>query len=198
MGAIIGGIGSLVGSGQEAKYDKQASRQAMTGYNYLHDNALVNQAQTAGGQALTGEGDITGSIRQLLTSPSQNNPAFQNYLNSTGYNFQLDQGSRAITGNAASKGLLNSGATARALEGYGQHLASTTFNNYLSNLGGLAGLYGQQADRGLNAADAVGQAGTTGGGNSGQFLAAAGQAKGTGITNAFNMFGSAANSFLPF
>lgn len=193
MGAIIGGIigagGSLIGGAEAAKGEKHAAQQALTGYNYLSNNQLINQAQSAGGQGVAGASDITGNIRQLLTSPSQNNPAFQNYLNSTGYNFQLDQGTRAITGSAAAKGLLNSGATARALTGYGQNLASTTFNNYLAQMGGLAGLYGAQADRGLGAAEAVGQAGTTGGGNAGVHTAAAGESMGSAFTNAANVFG---------
>lgn len=191
IGGIIGGIGSLIGGDQAAQGEKAGAQQALTGYNYLTGNNAINTAQTNGAAASNGWAGTTGAINQLLTSNGQNNPAFQNYLNSTGYNFQLSQGLGAISGNAASKGILDSGDTARALQGYGQGLASTTFNNYLTQLGGLGAMQGQQAQQGVNAATAVGQAGTTGGGNAGNLTAQAGQSTGTSIANAFNGVGGA-------
>lgn len=189
VGSIIGGIGSIIGGNEAAKGEKAGAQQALTGYNYLNSNPLINQAQTAGAAGITGQSNTTGAISSLLTSPDQNNPAFNNYLNSTGNQFQLKQGQDAITGSAAAKGLLNSGATGKALVGYGQNLASTTFQNYLGDLSGLAGLQGDQAKTGLTAASAVGQAGTSGGGNAGQLTAGAGQSAGTSLTNAGNVFG---------
>lgn len=196
IGGLIGGIGSLVGSSDAANAEKAAAKQALTGFNYLNGNPLINGLQTNGLNGSNGEAGTVGSINSLLTSPNQNNPAFQNYLNSTGYQFQLGQGENAITGNAASKGLLSSGATGKALTQFGQNLASTSFNNYLGQLGGLAGLQGNQAQQGLAAADAVGQAGTTGGGNAGVQTAAAGVSSGTGINNAFNVAGGGIQSWL--
>lgn len=210
LGGIIGGIGSLIGGASSASGEQQAAQQALTGYNYLQSNplneSLQSNAVTAQGNqnaAIGQEAGTVGGINSLLTSPNQNNPAFQNYLNSTGYNFQLQQGSNAITGNAAAKGLLDSGATAKALTGYGQNLASTSFNNYLGQLSGVAGLqgqvagqYGNQVAAGENASTAVGQAGSTGGGNAAQQTAAAAQSTGTSIANAANLFGgAAANGF---
>jgi hypothetical protein len=64
----------------------------------------------------------------------------QNYLNSSGYNFLLDSGSRAITNNAAARGLLNSGSTLKALNQFGQNLASTKLDNYLGHLSDMAKL----------------------------------------------------------
>lgn len=197
LGGIIGGIGSLIGGSTEASNDQQGVQNALTGYRYLNNNPLVNNTQANANTALAGQAGTTGAINSLLTSPSQNNPAYQNYLNSTGYNFQLQQGSNAITGNSASKGLLDSGATAKALTGYGQNLASTTFGNYLGQLGGLAGLQGQQVGQGLTATGQVGQAGTTGGGNAANMQAAAGQALGTSQASAANMFGGAVSQVNP-
>lgn len=189
VGGIIGGIGSLIGGATAASGEEKASKDALTGYNYLTGNALNQQTQANGSSALAGEAQTTGALNSLLTSDQVNSPAYQNYLNSTGYNFQMQQGSDAITGNAASKGLLNSGATAKALTSYGQNLASTTYSNYLSQLGGLAGLQGSQAAQGLSAADAVGQAGTTGGIAQGQLYAQGAQSAGTSIAQAGNYIG---------
>jgi hypothetical protein len=189
VGGIIGGIGSLVGGATAAAGEQKASRDALTGFNYLTNNPLINQAQANGSSALAGEANTTGALNSLLTSDQSNSPAYQNYLNSTGYNFQMQQGQNAITGNAASKGLLNSGATAKALTSYGQNLASTTYGNYLSQMGSLAGLQGAQAQQGLGAAGAVGNAGTTGGIAQGNLYAQGAQSLGTSIAQAGNYIG---------
>lgn len=173
IGGVIGGVGSLFG-GQSAKSND------LTGYNYLNANAANGAAQASG---ITGSNSATATQNaeaQLLgTAPmtSQTQTGFNNYLNSTGYNFQNQQGSAAITGNAASRGLLNSGSTAKALQGYGQNLASTTFNNYLGNLSGLNTQQQNTANTGVSAANNVGTAGTQGG-------QAAGNAMQSGITSA--------------
>jgi hypothetical protein len=225
VGGIIGGIGSLFGSNQAASKENEAAGTALTGYNYLSGNPLIQQSQSnattamgnqnaalgAAGQAIGGQAGTVNDISQLLTSNGTNNPAFQNYLNSTGYNFQVGQGEQAINNNAAAKGLLNSGATAKALTSYGQGTAAQSFNNYLGQLGttanlqgsnatalgSLAGAYGGQVAQGLTSATAVGQAGTTGGANAGQFQAQAGQSIGSGTANAFNILGGTAQNALP-
>jgi hypothetical protein len=78
--------------------------------------------------------------------------AFAKYLDSSGYKFQLDQGSQAITGNKAAAGLLNSGSTLKALNKYGQDLGSSFFDRFLS-------LLGNQQVAGQNAAGALTGAG---------------------------------------
>lgn len=70
--------------------------------------------------------------------------AFNNYLDSSGYKFLQDSGNQAITGSAASRGLLRSGSTGERFQEFGQDLASTKFNEYLGQLGGL-GNYGLQS-----------------------------------------------------
>lgn len=117
---------------------------------------------------------------------SQPGNGFDNYLNSTGYKFRLNSGSDAITGNAASRGLLNSGATAKALTTFGQNLGTQYFNNYLSQLNDLAGVQGNIAGRGLTAGQVIGAAGTAGGSNAGQLTASGGQDIGTAIGLAGN------------
>ena len=82
-----------------------------------------------------------------------------NFLSSTGGQFMLDQGSKAITGNNAARGLLNSGATGKALTKYGQNLAATQSQNYLNQLANMTGL-------GLQAANTVSGAGNKNKGSS--------------------------------
>jgi hypothetical protein len=77
---------------------------------------------------------------------------FDAFRNSTGYNFRVNEGQRAITNNAAVRGMLNSGATLKGLTRFGQDIGSQEFGNYLNTL------LGQQS-LGANAASAqAGQA----------------------------------------
>jgi hypothetical protein len=173
-GTVIGGVGSYLG-GQSAKSND------LTGYNYLSGQRpqlgrgvidYVNTGNTANKQSA----DLLGL--NGADAASQASPAFQNYLNSGGYKFELDQGTKAITGSAAARGVLNSGSTAKALTKYGTGLASNYFNDYLNQTNA-------SANRGLTAANMIGTAGTEGG-------AKAGEAMSNGIGG---LFGSVGNIF---
>ncbi len=74
--------------------------------------------------------------------------AFQNYLNSTGYQFNLNQGLNAASQSKAAAGLLDSGSTLKALDAYGTGLADQYGQQYVGNLQNLAGT-GQAAASGL-------------------------------------------------
>lgn len=124
--------------------------------------------------------------------------AFDNYRNSTGYQFRVNEGGRALDNSYASRGVGQSGAAAKAALQYGQNIASGEFGNYLNALQGQQGV-------GLSAAGA--QAGvstnfvnqTTANNNSGaSALANAAIAKGNATGNMWsgiaggigNIFGS--------
>ena len=92
------------------------------------------------------------------------NSAFQNYLNSTGYQFRLGQGIGAIEGSQAVGGALNSGATLRALTKYGQNLGSAEFSNYLNQLGNMNNILGATAAAGQSGLGQIATVGTSGGG----------------------------------
>jgi hypothetical protein len=186
IGGVIGGVGSLFGG-------SSASNQALAGYNYLTNNPTNQLAQNFGQAATQGANATQNTEAQLLgtqpmTNATQN--GFNNYLNSTGYNFQQQQGTAALTGSAAARGILNSGSTAKALQGYGQNLASTSFNNYLGNLSGLNTQQQNAANTGVNAASQVGTAGTQGGATAAQatYGGIAG-ATGAAVNVADNFFG---------
>lgn len=101
--------------------------------NNIHDvtNAL-DPVMNTGAQANSQIGNMLG-----LNGAQGQNQAFQNWQNSTGYQFGLNQGMNSITGNAATQGLLNSGSTAKALNTYGQNYANTQYGNYTNQLQGL-------------------------------------------------------------
>jgi hypothetical protein len=60
--------------------------------------------------------------------------ALNNWFNTSGGKFMLDQGMDQIMGNRAAGGLLRSGGTGKELENYRSGLASTKLNEYLGNV----------------------------------------------------------------
>jgi hypothetical protein len=85
-------------------------------------------------------------------NPQQDyNQAFQNYQNSTGYQFRLGEGVRALDSAAAAGGVRNSGAAQKALAQYGQNIGSQEFGNYLGQLANQqgVGLAGASATAGV-------------------------------------------------
>lgn len=205
MGALIGGaIGlgtALFGGSSKQDAANTGAQQSLAGYNYLTTGAgapTVTAAQDTGAAAGTAQAGTQAARSQLLglspTTPGTTS-AFDNYLNSTGYQFQKQQGVGAITGNAASRGLLNSGSTAKALDKYGQGVGAQGFSNYLDQLGNLDTAQGTTAGRGVTAAQIVGQAGTTGGGNASTATQNGGNAMGDAIATAGGIAGRAATNF---
>lgn len=138
----MGIIKDLVVGSQQRKAAKKASREIRKG----RDRAAGGlEAFAAGGEGANTA--ILGALGQ--GEPGAQDEAFQNFLNSTGFQSQLRAGSQAITGNAASRGLLNSGATLKRQTQFGQDLAQGGFSNFLSQLGGAA-------NRGLSARQSQG------------------------------------------
>ncbi len=161
---------------------RAAKATALTGYNYLNSgagSAASHQLMQNGLRANNARAQLLG---QAPLGQGTNN-AFQNYLNSTGYKFKLGQGTNAIESGAASKGLLNSGGTAKALQAYGQGLAGQQFNNYLAQLGGLGATGQKQLGMVTGAAASGGYAA----GPVAKATIAAGDAQAAGVGGALGM-----------
>lgn len=225
IGGVIGGVGSMMaGQAQaqasvqaaniQAQAAEQASQNALTGYRYLTSGPgqqPMNNIVQAGQTAMGNQGGIQDSLMQLTgQEPVQAGTAnaFNKYLGSTGYNFQLNQGTQAIGDSAAAKGLLDSGATAKALTSYGQNMGASAFQNYLSTLSGLNSTLGQTSLNGQNALGQIASAGTAGGGasanaliqgaaNQGNAIVGGGNAAANGIAGAAGAFGNALSNFAP-
>lgn len=187
IGAGIGLAGSLLGGSSKKSADSTAAQQNLTGFNYLNGNQANKTAQGAGVDATGAAANTQGAEAQLLgTAPitDQTKNGFNNYLNSTGYNFQKSQGTSALTGAAGARGLRDSGSTAKALTTYGQNIAGQSFNNYLNNLSGLNTQQQATANAGTAAAGQVGTAGTSGGAGASTATQAGGNAMGDAIGTA--------------
>lgn len=132
MGDIFGNGGILSGGG--------SSKQSTSNQAFPYLKGALSGTVGQGAQAGTQMSNMLG----LNGAPAQNQ-GFQNWQNSTGYQFGKDQGMQSITGNAATQGLLNSGSTLKAMNTYGQNYADSKYGDYMSQLQGLLGSGNQSA-----------------------------------------------------
>lgn len=142
--------------------------------------------------------DLRGIDRQLAEMGSiEENPqagqqnALNQFFQSPGYQFRMDQGTQAIERSNAARGRLDSGATLQDLTQFGQGLASQEFNNYANRLASLAGV-GQSA---TNAGVSQGQNFAS---QQGNLLGQLGNARASGYVGAFNADPLSANSLMGF
>lgn len=123
------------------------------------------------GRQLPGQTVNTGMPQQTSTDAAR--AAFDQFRNSTGYQFRLGQGMDAVNSGYAGAGTLKSGAAMKAINEYGQNFASNEFGNYM-------GMLGNQQSLGANAASA--QAGVSQ--NAGNSLANIAMQRGDNAANA--------------
>lgn len=123
------------------------------------------------------------------------NPA--TFQASPGYQYQLQQGTNAVTNSAAANGGLGGNAL-RALQQTGQGLANQNFNQYISQANGAyqgqVGNLTNLTNVGQSAAAGVGNAAMTTGAQIGSNQMAAGSALASGIMGSANAYGGALNS----
>lgn len=94
--------------------------------------------QAAGRESIAGlQGLLNGT-----TDPTERLKA------TPGYQFQMDEGTKAIERSAAARGSLQSGQTMKALNEYGQGVASGAYRGYLTDLFQMAGYGANMAQAG--------------------------------------------------
>lgn len=75
---------------------------------------------------------------QLGVTPAEAADRYGGFEKSPGYQFRMDEGKRAITGNAAARGLIDSGTLGKGLIKYGQDYASNEFGAHYNRIAGVA------------------------------------------------------------
>jgi hypothetical protein len=153
LGGIVGGIFGNQAAKKEARAIENAARTAAEqqrwGYEQVAGGPLGTNFAPTGASA----NDAIAAILGIGGDPGAQMNALDNYLESSGFNFETGRGLDAIEGQAGVRGIRNSGATARALMDYGQNRARSGLMNYLDQLGGVAG-------RGLQAGGMLANAAT--------------------------------------
>jgi hypothetical protein len=161
-GAVIAGgltaaggvASSLIQSGTAGKAGAQAQRNLQLilpqmQQSYVNTLAQYQPYTETGQKGLTATTDLLG-----LNGPDAAKTAMDRFQTSPGYQFQMEQGLRAIDAGAAAGRTLpgvDSGATRKAEMTFGQNLANLDFGNYYNRLSALSG-------QGLTAAQGVANA----------------------------------------
>lgn len=127
----MGILGTLFGG------SKNSSTSSNKAYDYLRDQL---------GGAIGQGTNFLGRLGDELSD------GFEGFKRKAGFDFQLGEGLRGITGTGAASGLLRSGGTGKAFAQFGNNLQSGMYGNYLDRLGGLS-------NQGLQAAGILAGAG---------------------------------------
>ncbi len=134
--------------GVATQIDKSTGEAIQSGYDGItQSNAAINQGTGAANkyigdaQGTTKDiyGNMTASLQPyqdagqygLSKMQSQGDFAFnpKDLENEPGYQFQLQQGQKALQAGAAGRGMLSSGATLKSMDNYSQGLAGTSYQN---------------------------------------------------------------------
>lgn len=113
----------------------------------------------------TGAFGATNALLGVGGDSAAQEAAFNNYLDSTGYNFIQDEAMQGLTNAFAGRGMLRSGAAGKAFQDRAANIGKTYFDNYLGHLEKQSGL-------GLGAGGLIG--------NAGQWSKGTGGTQGTG------------------
>ena len=160
-------IGSITGSNSQAKAAKNA---ADLQYKSTQEASAIQQkANEQFRNDLSGYRDAgTTALQQLMGGMGEGgrfNETFsgQDIYSDPGYQFRLQQGQNSIQSGAAAQGGLLSGATQKALAGYGQDMASQEYGNAYNRFNAdQTGQYNRLSNlvgMGQNAAAQTGNAG---------------------------------------
>jgi hypothetical protein len=132
------GVDGIAGYNGPSMAEIQGMQHDGIQHNYANALAAYNTARQAAHNAPAPA--ATPAATTPAVTPMSAQDAFNNFANSAGMQFQLDQGEKAINSGYAAHGQLQSGAAMKALQGYGQQ---TALNNYFLPYMGLLG--GQQS-----------------------------------------------------
>jgi hypothetical protein len=185
-GPAIAGVASVTGSLLQSKAAGDASDKAIDAQRQGLEvsRADLEPWRSAGGAAIPAVSNAAG-----LNGPEGYDAAMTGFHTSPGYQWQLEQGLRAIDAGAASKGILNSGATLKAEQTFGTGLADKEFTDYYNRLFDLSK---------LGEAAAAGSASATGDASKGiaQTDLSLGSAQTSIYGNAAKGVGDAAGSYM--
>lgn len=179
IGDIMGLIGGEKAEDAQAKANQQAM--ALQQEQYRQGLQMLQPYRQAGKGAM-------GTLSRLYGLGGQ--PAdFSAFTESPDYQFARDQGLQGVERSAAARGGLFSGAAGKALQGYGQGLASQQFSDYFNRMSGLAG-------QGQNAAATSAGYGQNYASNMGNLYGQRGQNAADMVAGQFQGYGNIANQLI--
>lgn len=153
-------MGGIIKSVFGSKGSKSTSSSSNLAYPFISETYSpqatggVNAFNTLG-SALGVGGDFSGQ-----------QPAYDNYLNNTGYGYALRNAEQGLTNSNAGRFFMRSGATAKGLQDRFTNIGQQYYNNYLDRLAQMTQL-GQGAGALITGAGNVSQSKGTAGGDNG-------------------------------
>lgn len=177
--AVVSAGASYLSGKKAAKAQKDAAYQQVAEQRRQYDQTRADYApwRAAGESALARlTGEVTGGGTTAFTK-------------TPGYDFRLSEGVKAAERSAAARGLLASGATMKAVQRYGEGLASDEYGNWWNRNAGLAGV-------GQAATDSTTQAGMNATNNITGALGQAGNARASSYANTGSAINSGINNVL--
>lgn len=186
IGAGISAAGSIAGSAMQSGATGRAAGAAQRNQEMLYkiQEAKLAPYEEQGRQAFGQLGDILN-----INGPEAAANALNRFQASPGYQWQLDQGLRAVDAGAAADSGARGGAVLKAEQTFGQGLANQDFNNYVNNLFKLSQFGQNSALQESTNAGAVG-------GNLSNIALGQGAAESSIYGNAAKGIGQAANQLL--
>lgn len=181
-----GGLGSLLGGVLGTAANVYGAQNAAENISRAETAGINTQTQTLGNinslfkpQTTLGNSAMStlGSTLGVNGKPAD----YSNFLNMPGYQFAVDQGTRAIQRQASASGSAYTPNTGAAIGQYVTGTAMQDYNTYISQLMGAAGL-GAQANNTLTGAN------LQVGGNISQMLQNGGMAQASGVSNTAGSF----------
>jgi hypothetical protein len=158
-----------------------------------------------------------GSANMQNYQNALNNPTLNQQFSFTpgdltqtpGYQFNYDQGMRAVNNSAAARGLGLSGAQLKGASSFASGLAEntyndaynralSTFNTNYQNAANRVSQYGNAVGMGQNAASQTGTFGLQSANNAGNYITSAGNANAAGMVGAANAVNSGINNYLGY
>lgn len=188
IGAAIGS--SLVGGIMQKKAsDKAVDAQTRAANNQIELDQRIYDETTAN-FAPYREGGLLGfNAMNYEMGLGEAPEGYTGFQASPGYQFAVDEGTRALEGSAAASGNLRSGATMKALQDRGVGMANQEYGNWMNRLSGIAGM--GQAAAGNQAAAAQNFAT-----NAGNAMSAIGNAQSAGAIATGNAWSNGINNVM--
>ena len=211
IGSVVGAGLGLVGSMNSADASKsaantqaQATTLAAQEQQQSTDNQIAFQQQAlAQEQAnispyLNMGNAALPTLQALLGLGGNGLPVDAIMASNPAYAFQQQQGTAAIEGSAAAKGMQLSGATLKQLSEFGQGLANQTYDQYYNRIAGVVGQGASAAGAANNAiagsTNNITSALQTGASNINNLQTSGAAAEAAGTVGAANAYTSAANN----
>lgn len=194
VSSAFGANASQRAAGQQQDAAGQASNTVRGMYDQTRSDLLPWQAQ--GRMSLAQLGDLTNGPNSQLLKPF----GMEDFKASPGYQFNLEEGMKAINKGAASRGKYYAPSTLQDLGKYAQGTASNEWNNaygqYNQNMSNIFNRLSSLSSSGQNAATQVGNFGANAASQVGQNQIGAGNAAAAGTVGQANaVTGGLSNSY---